>query len=273
VIAKVEASRAGALAEFWGPGRATTRRRTLDSIRGAVRIGALILWTIPWASALALGLPRAQILRRWSRGVARLLGMRITVKGAPPSGAFLLVANHLSYVDIVLLASQLEARFVAKQEVASWPGIGKLARAVNTLFVDRRFHRGALQTITEMEDAIRRGEGVVLFGEGTSSAGEDVLPIKSALLSRAAETSHPVHYATLSYMTPAASPPASEAVCWWGKMTLVPHLLMLASLPGFRATLTFGAGPLVDSDRRRLADRLRQAIRTALPKTPTPNTI
>jgi 1-acyl-sn-glycerol-3-phosphate acyltransferase len=195
--------------------------------------------------------------------------MRITICGEPPSGAFLLVTNHLSYMDVVLLASQMEARFVAKAEVASWPAIGGLARAVNTLFVDRHSRRGALRTIAEIQAAVRHGDGVVLFGEGTSSAGADVLPLKSTLLAWAAETAHPVHFATLSYVTPTGSPAAVEAVCWWGEMTLLPHLIRLAALPGFRATVSFGATPLIDSDRRLLAGRLRQAIRMALPKTTT----
>jgi 1-acyl-sn-glycerol-3-phosphate acyltransferase len=203
---------------------------------------------------------RGFVFRAWARAGARVAGMRINLRGVPPRGAFFLVANHLSYMDVVALASRLDCVFVAKSEVARWPVVGPLCRAVGTVFVDRRNRRSLPVVLDSVGRALAAGSGVVLFAEGTSTSGAGVAPFRPSLLELAARERIPVHYVSLSYRTPAGEAPASEAVCWWGDMTFPDHLYGLFQLPGFGVSLTFGEQPILEGDRKALARRLWSAV-------------
>ena len=203
---------------------------------------------------------RARTLTGWARHTARLLGMRVQVKGAPPDPPFFLVTNHLGYVDILVLASQAPCTFIAKAEVARWPVFGALCRSVNTLFIERGSKRDIPHVVEEIEGVLGRGVGVVLFPEATSSAGATVLPFRPSLLEAAARARMPVSYATLTYRTPPDAPPAHLSVCWWGEMTLLRHIQGLLRLRRFDATVTFGRGRILEENRKVLAERLRSAV-------------
>ena len=101
---------------------------------------------------------------------------------------------------------------------------------------------------------------MILFPEGTSTDGRQVCPLKPALLEVAARQGYPVHYARVSYRTPSDAPPAHLAVCWWGDMEFGSHFVELCRLPGFQATVTFGAYPIVERDRKALAQKLHRAL-------------
>lgn len=180
--------------------------------------------------------------------------------GAAPAAPFFLVSNHLSYLDIVIYAALGPARFVAKREVRGWPGVGFLAWAMATIFIDRRSGRDTVRALEDLAGAVADGDGVVLFAEATSTAGQAVLPFRPALLEWAARTGHPVHFASLTYRTPPGGPTADLAVCWWGDMTFGSHLVDLCRLPWIEATVRYGREPIEDTDRKRLADRLHRAV-------------
>ena len=203
---------------------------------------------------------RAVVFRAWARAVARVAGMRISSWGLPPRGAFFLVSNHLSYMDVVALAAQLDCVFVAKSEVASWPVVGRLCRSVNTIFVNRRNRRGLPAVLERVGRTLDEGTGIVLFAEGTSTSGANVAPFKSSLLELATQRRTPVHFVSLSYRTPANEAHASEAVCWWGDMTFLRHLYGLFMLPHFDVNLAFGEQPIMEGDRKALARRLWSAV-------------
>ena len=248
------------------------RKSPIRHLRAVLRVIALcsvtaclyLLWlaVAPFVMSSPGGLRRwrALIFRAWARAVCRVAGMRTRLTGAAPSGAFLLVTNHLSYMDVVALASRLDCVFVAKSEVASWPVVGTLCRSMNTIFVNRRNRRRLPEVLGRIERVIAGGSGVVLFAEGTSTGGADVAPFRPSLLELAARKRTPVHFASLSYRTPAGEAPAREAVCWWGDMTFLRHLYALLTLPGFDADLAFGEQPIQESDRKTLARRLWSAV-------------
>jgi len=197
--------------------------------------------------------------------------VRVDQHGRPPARPFLLVSNHLGYLDIAVLAATTGGCvFVSNHEVAEWPVWGPLSRMGGTIFVDRSRPRDALRVLGRMRKALERGEGVVVFPEGTSSGGAAVLPLRSALLAGAAREGIPVHWAVLSYRTPPGSPPASEAVCWWGRMTFVPHVVGLARLPRIDATLVWGDEAVVGDDRKALAVRLHGLLSARLPEEGAP---
>jgi 1-acyl-sn-glycerol-3-phosphate acyltransferase len=146
----------------------------------------------------------------------------------------------------------MPTRFVAKAEVLRWPLLGPLCRGFGTIFIDRSDRRDIPRVLVEIERALGRGEAVILFPEGTSSSGETVLPFRSPLLALPARLGFPVHAAALRYEPPDA--------CWWGETKLAPHLVSLFRLLRIEATVDFAPEPVVESDRKRLAGRLREAV-------------
>jgi 1-acyl-sn-glycerol-3-phosphate acyltransferase len=202
------------------------------------------------------------VFGRWCRLLLRVLGVRYRVSGTPPAPPFLLVANHLSYVDIPLLGAVAGGAFVAKREIAGCPVVGHLCRQVGTVFIDRQAKRDLVRASGEIEQALALGCGVVLFPEGGIVGGEELQPFRPALLAGVAGSGRPVHWAVVSYSTPPGAPPAARAVVWEGP--LLPHVLRLLSLPGIRADVTFGADPVHEPDRKRLAARLQRTMASAL---------
>ncbi|MFQ5527692.1 MAG: lysophospholipid acyltransferase family protein [Thermoanaerobaculia bacterium] len=198
----------------------------------------------------------------WARAVLRILKVEVEVVGRPPEPPFLLVSNHLSYLDIVVLSSLADTVFVAKSEVESWPVLGFIVRNMDTIFVDRNLRRDIPRVVAQIEDAFEAGEGVVIFPEGTSTPGEAVAPFRPSLLEPAARGSLPVRTAALGYDTPDGQPTARETVCWWGEMTFRPHFLRLLALPSLSARVAFGGEVVRDSDRKRLAERLEAGVRS-----------
>jgi 1-acyl-sn-glycerol-3-phosphate acyltransferase len=244
----------------------------IRNLRALVRLAAILALTLVCWAAVLLGLlitlpshrgrrwVQRIVFRLWSRGFCRLLGARVEVCGVPPDPPCLLVSNHLSYVDVMVLASVLPARFVAKAEVKRWPIFGLISRSADTLFVDRGTKRDALRVGREMAEGLRRGDAIVLFPEGTSTHGHRVAAFKPPLLAPAAAEGLPVHYAALRYVTPAGERPAHLGVCWWGDMPFATHFWQMSRLSGFAAVITFGAEPLRDTDRKALAQRLQEAV-------------
>jgi 1-acyl-sn-glycerol-3-phosphate acyltransferase len=200
------------------------------------------------------------IFRSWAKVIAAVLGMKLRVSGTPPVAPFFLVSNHLSYVDVIVFAAQLDCVFVAKQDVARWPVLGALCRSINTILVDRERRQDVARVNELITQTLAAEYGVMLFPEGTSSPGERVLPFKASLLAAAAQANYPVSYASVSYRTPANQAPAHLAVCWWGEMTFLAHLYALFQLPEFEASVVFGAQTIQATERKVLADRLWRAI-------------
>ncbi|MBK6940029.1 MAG: 1-acyl-sn-glycerol-3-phosphate acyltransferase [Planctomycetes bacterium] len=230
-----------------------------------MRLLAFAVWTafafVVWVTSRALVLvsrraadrARASLLRAWARGVAVVLGMRVVVNGTPPRGAFFLVANHLSYLDVFALWTVVEGTFLSKAEIARWPVIGFLARSVGTMFVarDRRLEVGAV--VERLQTELDRGRGVIVFPEGTSSAGETVLAFKPSMFEAALRMDVPVRVVALRYEAPSGHPAAAQSLCWWGDMDFLPHFLGVFALPRFAVHATFAHEPVRASDRKQLA--------------------
>ncbi len=244
----------------------------MGHLRAGVRAAALCIHTFVWfvalvaARVLALVAPRLGtrariwVKRSWARGVAWLLGVRTETVGHAPQAPFFLVCNHLSYLDIVVLLTLADCVFVAKSDVARWPVIGLLARTSGTLFVDRERKADLRRAIAEVERTLAEDVGVVVFPEGTSTAGSEVLHFKPSIFEVPARTGRPVWCASLSYQTGSAAHPPSTSVCWWGDMTFGRHLYGLLQIPSVRARVAFGANPVVDGDRKALARAAHRSV-------------
>jgi 1-acyl-sn-glycerol-3-phosphate acyltransferase len=250
--------------------------------RAIVRLLSLGIWlgsgTVVTAIGVFLLLPFPGLRRRWRRGMFRLLssgtagimGARVLVEGQLPPAPYLLVANHLSYLDVITISSVLPARFVAKREVKGWPLIGVLSRLLGTIFIHREQKRDALRVNDQLARALSVDDGALIFPESTSSDGAGILPFRPALLEWAAQRSFPVHTVSVSYDVPAGEPPVAQSVCWYGDMPFGSHFYGILRLSRVHTTLRFTAEPIVDSDRKRLAERLREAIAATYTPTYTP---
>jgi len=240
--------------------RATARVVALCSVTACMYSFRLVVAVLVSFSPRASRRLRVRVFRAWARAAAWIVGMRVSVRGVAPSGAFLLVSNHLSYMDVVALASQLDCVFVAKSEVARWPVMGFLCRSVNTIFVNRERKRTLPTVLESVGRSLEEGTGVVIFAEGTSTRGARVKPFRSSLLEHAARASLPVHFASIGYRTTPPQAHASEAICWWGEMTFLGHIYRLFMLPHFDASLVFGERTVWADDRKVLAGRLWLAV-------------
>lgn len=203
---------------------------------------------------------RQLTLETWAKGFVWVAHADIEVIGTPPKAPFFLVSNHLGYFDIPVLRSVVKGVFVAKHDIGEWFAVGHMIRNMGTIYVDRTRRRDIPRAGNDVIQRLNAGEGVIVFPEGTSTKGEEVLPFNSSFLAFAAQTDIPVSYVSISYRTPAGEPTPSESICWWDDTPFLKHLLILFSLRKCTAILNFGEEPVVDPDRKQLAAKLRDRV-------------
>jgi len=200
---------------------------------------------------------RAAWLRISSRRLLRVLRIETQFDGNIPLSG-LLVCNHLSYLDILVLAALAPCVFVAKSEVKYWPVFGWFAKLAGTVFVHREQRTQAGHTVKEIETALQTYSLVVLFPEGTSSNGHTVLPFKSSLLEPAARQVHPLSAGLIQYAL--GDGDVGEEVCYWKDMTLVPHVINLCSKRAVQASVHFKQLCKGNADRKQLARHLHAEV-------------
>lgn len=185
------------------------------------------------------------------------LEIEVRVSGCMP-GCGLLVCNHLSYVDVLVIAAQGPVVFVAKSDVRKWPIIGKLLETSGTILAERGRPLTAPATAASIRTALEHGMTVVLFPEGTSSDGSTVLPFKPALLQSALDAGASFTPAALRYQVDGGD--AASDVCYWGDAVFLPHLIRLAGLKQTMADFTIGTSRDFFDDRKEAATQLRSAV-------------
>jgi len=222
----------------------------------SVAVGNLVLgisnkkWSLAWKN---------KVIRGWARINSSILGLKIQTKGEPPQAPFFLVSNHLSYIDPLLFWYHLDATFVAKSEIKSWPFFGWGTRTLGVLFINRELRRDVRRMNKRISSSISEQQGVILFPEGTSTKGDQVKAFNAPLLKYPAETEMQVNYATIVYQAPEPWQ-AHLDVCWWGDMPFLSHFWKLLKMPGFTAKVIFGDETIIDDNRKGLAERLQKAV-------------
>ena len=207
---------------------------------------------------------RHERIRWWSAGLVRAMGLTLQVSGTPRPGATLLVANHVSWLDIAAIhAAAPHARFVSKSDVLRWPLLGWLIRNAGTLFIERERKRDAVRVVHAMAESLQAGQTVAVFPEGTTGLGPDLLPFHANLLQAAVATGTPVQPVALRFYSDRES--YSSEVTFVGETTLLQSIwrIALASRLGVQVQLL---PPVVTqhADRRRLAEHLRELIEERL---------
>ncbi len=238
-------------------------------VLGAVVFGGLVLLLLVRLIERPLCGLRRPVTPYVTQGVCRLafviLGIRHRVHGTPMSQPGAVVANHSSWLDIFALNAVKRVYFVSKSEVARWPGIGWLARATGTVFIDRDPRKAKAQTAI-FEQRLLAGHKLLFFPEGTSTDGLTVLPFKTSLFAAfLAPQLRPHLYiqpVTLIYHAPEGED--ARFYGWWGDMMFGAHLLKtLAARSQGRVTVIYHT-PLkvsVFDDRKTLAAQLEQDVR------------
>jgi 1-acyl-sn-glycerol-3-phosphate acyltransferase len=182
-----------------------TRLPALAALAGFVR---LLILGVHLALGLAIATvvfplaPRSTRLalrERWARNMLKGIGVELRIEGAPIASGALILANHISWLDVLVIASLTPAMFVAKSEVRRWPAIGWLAARAETLFLRRASGRSLLAVKNRIAKLLLEGRSVALFPEATTTEGETVLPFRSGMLQAAVDGDRPVQAIALAY--------------------------------------------------------------------------
>ncbi len=221
---------------------------------------AIVLLRFP-----AFDAPARQVqIQWWSTKMLRVMGIALQVEGVPATGGTLLVANHISWLDIMAVHAVCpQARFVSKADVKAWPLLSRLVDAAGTLYLERERKRDALRVVHTMAQALKDGDMVAVFPEGTTSDGRALLPFHANLLQAAIATCTPVQPVALRFFD--SEHGVSRAVEFVGNTTLLQSLWRVACGDGVTARVALlTPRDSTRADRRALAQTLRADIEASL---------
>lgn len=234
-----------------------------------LRFGGLFVLLLAGLAVVALCFPLAPAAQRnrlkagWSRRLLAVMGIELRVLGALPEGG-LLVANHVSWLDIYVINAARPAGFVAKAEIRHWPLIGWLAQKTETLFIERGSHRHAQHIAHEMAARLKTGHRIAVFPEGTTSDGRQVMPFHAALFQPAISAGQPVQPLAIRYRDAAGRYTAAPA--YIDEMSFGESVRNTLAQRGIVAELVVlpAIAVAATSDRRQLAKAAEDAIRAAI---------
>jgi 1-acyl-sn-glycerol-3-phosphate acyltransferase len=221
------------------------------------------LWTIYMRFPRLATEQREMQVQAWSLQFLALWGIHLRVIGQPVvSGPALLVSNHISWLDILVIHAARYCRFVSKSDVRDWPLVGALATGSGTLYIERSSRKDALRMVGDMADALKDGDVLAVFPEGTTSDGLSLLPFHANLIQSAIAAEAPVQPMSLQFID-ARTGELSLAPCYIGDDTLLGSIWRTLRSDSITAVVSFGAPQHADGrDRRQWAHDLRDAVST-----------
>ncbi|MEP3524861.1 MAG: 1-acyl-sn-glycerol-3-phosphate acyltransferase [Hyphomicrobiales bacterium] len=250
----------------------------IGTVRASFTIIVLLLVTLPLIPIQiilnGLKLPsRRKLPSLWHRFAARIIGLKVTVQGEiSDKRPLLIVANHISWLDIVALSASGPVCFIAKQEVSSWPAFGLLAKLQRTVFVNRERRSATGEKTNEIADRLNDGDVMVLFAEGTSTSGAHVLTFRSALIGAAQRAIRddetvwiqPVALAYTHLQGMAAISTERALTGFYGDMEMGPHLLGVLKEAAIDVSVVYGKPYQVGAatNRKELTKKLETDVRT-----------
>ena len=219
------------------------------------------LWTI-YIRFPRLSLEQREMqVQAWSLKFLALWGIHLQVIGQPVlAGPALIVANHISWLDILVIHAARYCRFVSKSDIRDWPLVGALATGSGTLYIERASRKDALRMVRDMAEAMKDGDVLAVFPEGTTSDGRELLPFHANLIQSAIAADAPVQPMSLKFID-ARTGELTLAPCYIGDDTLVASVWRTLTAPPITAVVSFGAVQLANGrDRRQWAQDLREAV-------------
>ena len=200
-------------------------------------------------------------IEAWAGVLLAKLAIKLIVNGKPPkSGPMLLVSNHISWLDILVIHAAGHCRFVSKADIKHWPILGTLTTAAGTLYIERESRRDAMRVVHHMSEALAAGDIVSVFPEGTTGNGVDLLPFHANLLQAAIAVDAPVQPIALSFKD-AATGQTSQAASFVGDETLLGSLWNTLKSCNLAAVATYGVPQSANGrDRRTWAADLSAEI-------------
>ncbi len=169
---------------------------------------------------------KAKCIQRYSESILDVLGIRIHPNSSSSSLSGLIVSNHLSYIDVLVIASEVPALFITSNDVKESGWIGKVCSIAGCVFVNRKKIQKMKSEVDEIDEVLISGVPLVLFPEATSTNGEGVLPFKSSLFECAVRTGSPIHSFAIRYAS------NEKIIPYFGEMELIPHLFKLCHYQG-----------------------------------------
>lgn len=220
-------------------------------------------WTIQLHFPRLSSQQREARVQVWAAQLLALWGIRLDVRGTPPlAGPVLLVANHLSWLDILVLHAARHCRFVSKADVRRWPLVGFMASGAGTLYIERERRRDAMRMVRVMAAALADGDVLAVFPEGTTGDGSRLLPFHANLIQAAIAAQAPVQPVALRFADRATGA-AAQGPRYVGDETLVGSVWRTLSGPPIDAIVVYGEPQTADGrDRRAWARDLRQAVQS-----------
>lgn len=206
---------------------------------------------------------QAQVVEGWSQQLLAIMGITVQVHGQPPAaGPLLLVSNHISWLDIPAIHAARNCRFVAKADIRRWPLVNQLAIGSGTLFIERTSRRDAMRVVHQMAEALRQGDVLAVFPEGTTGDGRHhMLPFHANLLQAALVTNTPAQPVALKFIDTATGQP-TYAPSFVGDETLVGSVWRTLAAPPITAVVRFGEPQRSGGrDRREWAGVLEEEVR------------
>ena len=239
----------------------------MNSLRATWRLWRALVHALAGLATILFVFPRLNEPQRearvqaWSLRMLALLGVGLEVRGQPPtSGPVLLVANHISWLDILVMHAACYCRFVSKADVRQWPLIGTLATGGGTIYIERESRRDALRVVHHVTASLKRGEVVAVFPEGTTGDGTTLLPFHANLIQAAISADVPIQPVALGFVD-VASGGISRSPSFVGDETMAGSVWRTVSGPPLVAVVRYGQPEqAAGRGRREWAAELRSAV-------------
>ena len=227
------------------------------------------LWIIHSEFARLTPAQTQVLVREWSRQMLHIMGVALVVRGTPPAqGPALLVANHVSWLDIVVMNAAQPARFVSKADVKRWPVLGALITGAGTLYIERENRRDAMRVVHHMAERLQAHDTLAVFPEGTTGDGRALLPFHANVFQAAIAAQAPVVPVALRFVD-GASGQRSDAPVFIGDTTLIASIWSTLRASGLQAVVVYGE-PQTHQGRSRRA--WAQDVRTEVQRLLDPGT-
>ncbi|WP_310627120.1 lysophospholipid acyltransferase family protein [Limnohabitans sp.] len=227
--------------------------RSLNAIAKFVRVIAWVLrgyWHVRLGFSKLSDDQQARAVEVWARGMLAIIGIEVRVKGHPALGPVLMAANHISWLDILVMHAACHCRFVAKSEIRSWPLVGVLTTGGGSLYIERGSRNDAMRVVHQMAEALQQGHVLAVFPEGATGDGITVLPFHANLLQAAVAAHAPIQPVALQFID-AHTHDVSLAPCYRDDDTLASSLWRTLCAPPLLAQVRYGDKQYADGRSRR----------------------